>query len=585
MKKRYFGRLIAATLAMLTLLSFAAPGALALSYGTTQVRVNVRSSASQTSGVLTTVNKGTNVAVLGTSGEWTKVRTGKYVGYIRSDMLTTAKDSTKTTVKKDVKHDDVKILQVALTILGHYSGDISGNAGDKTIAAIKAFQTANQLKADGICGRATWSKLSSVLAAGESGSTGGSGSAGSAASYGLIRSGSRGTAVRVLQTFLIEKKYLDGNVDGVFGRKTTAALKAYQTAKNLKADGICGVSTWAAIKADGGLKTTAASSSDDNSSTYKTLRQGTSGDAVRTLQRNLKTLSYYTAGVDGNYGSKTVAAVKAFQKAMGLTQDGVAGSATQAMINTMISMTSTTLRMGSTGEKVKTLQTRLAALKYYSGAIDGKFGKGTYNAVMAFQKACGLKTDGVVGKNTYAKLMSSSAPVYSSSSSRAASSSNTGENADLRGVDTSAGNQPAPAPNGVQLLDWFKVVKSTLPKNTNLSIYDVRSGKTYIVRSFSNGNHADVEPLTKEDTAIMLETYGGTWSWDPRPVWVTYNGITVAASINGMPHAYGPNQNNGMDGQVCLHFLNSNVHNGNTAFAKRHQDAVWEAWEAAQNAG
>lgn len=131
----------------------------------------------------------------------------------------------------------------------------------------------------------------------------------------------------------------------------------------------------------------------------------------------------------------------------------------------------------------------------------------------------------------------------------------------------------------VELLDWSEV-KGIFTTGVDAQIYDVRTGMTYYVRSFSNGQHADVEPVTKEDTAIMLQTYNGKWKWDPRPVWVTINGRTIAASINGMPHGGGVNNSNGMNGQVCLHFRGSTTHNGNKSFERDHQDAITEAWNA-----
>ena len=82
------------------------------------------------------------------------------------------------------------------------------------------------------------------------------------------------------------------------------------------------------------------------------------------------------------------------------TIDGVAGSNTLAACPT--------LKSGSKGTLVTLLQERL----YYffglaiSGGIDGDFGTGTKNAVISFQKNCGLSADGIVGTNTWRKLLS-----------------------------------------------------------------------------------------------------------------------------------------------------------------------------------
>ena len=64
------------------------------------------------------------------------------------------------------------------------------------------------------------------------------------------------------------------------------------------------------------------------------------------------------------------------------------------------------LRTGSRGEDVKTLQSRLHDLGYYTGEIDGQFGAGTKAAVIDFQKANGLDPDGMAGSETKTLLYS-----------------------------------------------------------------------------------------------------------------------------------------------------------------------------------
>ena len=62
-----------------------------------------------------------------------------------------------------------------------------------------------------------------------------------------LRNGSRGTQVRVLQWLLNDAKYDAGTVDGIFGSKTLAAVKAFQGANGLEMDGIVGKKTWKAL--------------------------------------------------------------------------------------------------------------------------------------------------------------------------------------------------------------------------------------------------------------------------------------------------------------------------------------------------
>ena len=132
----------------------------------------------------------------------------------------------------------------------------------------------------------------------------------------------------------------------------------------------------------------------------------------------------------------------------------------------------------------------------------------------------------------------------------------------------------------IMLIEWHQA-RNYMALGVTAQVFDVRSGLTYYVRSFSNGSHADVEPVTYQDTQIMLQTFNSRWSWDVRPVLVTVSGRTIAASISGMPHGgNATNHNNGMSGHVCLHFKGSRTHNGNTSHEREHQNAVIEAFNA-----
>lgn len=71
---------------------------------------------------------------------------------------------------------------------------------------------------------------------------------------------------------------------------------------------------------------------------------------------------------------------------------------------TLTSAQGATLTMGSRGERVALIQQRLKDWGYYTGAVDGVFGRGTYNAVVRFQRKNGLSVDGQVGKRTAAAM-------------------------------------------------------------------------------------------------------------------------------------------------------------------------------------
>ncbi len=70
-------------------------------------------------------------------------------------------------------------------------------------------------------------------------------------------------------------------------------------------------------------------------------RYGSSGSEVKQIQTKLKNWGYYSGSIDGIYGSKTLSAVKKFQKTNGLTVDGIAGSATLAAMGISSSSSTT----------------------------------------------------------------------------------------------------------------------------------------------------------------------------------------------------------------------------------------------------
>ena len=147
----------------------------------------------------------------------------------------------------------VKTLQRLLNALGYKGKDgkvlsIDGAFGTNTAYAVKAYQTANKLTADGIVGAATWKALLGAPAATASGTY-----AVVTLNY-LAASGytNPAAAVKALQRLLnaLGYKGKDGkalSIDGAFGTNTAYAVKAYQTANKLTADGIVGALTWKAL--------------------------------------------------------------------------------------------------------------------------------------------------------------------------------------------------------------------------------------------------------------------------------------------------------------------------------------------------
>ena len=312
--------------------------------------------------------------------------------------------SSASGLKLNSKGTDVRNLQQDLTTLGYYWAEITGNFGAKTETAVKRFQEENGLTADGVAGPKTLNAIAAAVAR-KGGTPASGGSAGT-----TLKLNSQGTKVSQLQTDLKQLGYYYAQITGNFGEKTEAAVKAFQKAKGLTADGVAGTKTLNAIAA---AVDKAGGSSSGSSSTN--MKLGSTGTAVSALQQNLTTLGYYYGDVTGHYGNLTQQAVKKFQKAKGLTQDGVASTATLNAITSALKnagvdvgpgTVATTLREGDKGTAVTELQTMLKKLNYYYGSITGSFGSLTKQAVRKFQDDNKLTVDGVAGPATINKLRS-----------------------------------------------------------------------------------------------------------------------------------------------------------------------------------
>lgn len=119
-------------------------------------------------------------------------------------------------------------------------------------------------------------------------------------------------------------------------------------------------------------------------------------------------------------------------------------------------------------------------------------------------------------------------------------------------------------------------VHPLFPLDGEATLEDVRTGVRLRVKRYGGHLHADVEPATPRDTAVLKALYGGRWSWRRRPVVAIIGGQRLAASINGMPHGDGVVRDNDFPGHFCLHFLQSRIHRSGRVDPS-HQLMVWEA--------
>ena len=131
--------------------------------------------------------------------------------------------------------------------------------------------------------------------------------------------GSTGPDVIRLQRLLVELKLLGfDRIDGSFSPATETAVKDFQQGNALTVDGVVGTQTWSKLPADPHTPR---------------LSEGATGTAVWALQKGLKAYAAQNAAadpgpVDGVFGHRTEAAVRAYQSDRGVTADGIVGDRT-----------------------------------------------------------------------------------------------------------------------------------------------------------------------------------------------------------------------------------------------------------------
>lgn len=249
-----------------------------------------------------------------------------------------------TTLRNGSRGAEVARLQQRLIDLKYLSGKADGIFGAGTHKAVVDFQKNNGLTADGIAGPKTLALLYSNDAkpAGTAASQPPSGNPGSGSSpiTQVLRRGSKGNEVVLLQKRLNELGFSCGTPDGSFGPATEKALKSYQSSKGLAADGIAGSKTISMLFGSSSSdpaqspKPSSPPSSGGGSANPITmvLKMGSKGVQVTYLQKRLNELNYSVGTPDGIFGLKTKNAVISFQKSKGLTADGIVGAATAAKL-------------------------------------------------------------------------------------------------------------------------------------------------------------------------------------------------------------------------------------------------------------
>lgn len=424
----------------------------------------------------------------------------------------------------------------------------------------------------------------------------------SAQSYRL---GDEADEIATIQTALKQLKLYSAGITGHYGEKTETAVKKFQKKYALEDNGVVDEATRAALYEAAGITYTAGSSSSSGASSSNssvsssggtTLRYDMRSDAVLKLQQDLSKLGYYSGTISGHFGSKTEAAVMSFQKANGLSADGVAGEKTLAAISSKLKggsssgssnnsssssssgsnssssstssllNTSITLQQGTKNDEVLKLQNMLTSLGFYTGNKTGNFGEKTADAVIAYQKSKGLTADGIAGKKTLAAINAD----YSGSS--------------VIGNNNGNANAPTPSMANNVIYENFYNWRRNYANGEYCTVYDFSTGYSWKLRIMTKDAHMDAEPATAEDTAIMLKAFGNKTTWTPKPVWVTFSdGKTYIGSTHDVPHSPQHLTSNNFAGHLCVHFpIPMSKAESIGSYAVSHQEAINEGWEMTQ---
>ncbi len=471
--------------------------------------VRLRSGPSSSSVVLATINQGDAVLVTGAAGSYKLVEYEGKRGYVMASFLNGGSPAAENEIINSSRYRllavgssgaEVKALQEALSELGYYSITVDSKYGSKTEQAVRSFQEKNRLSVSGTADQSTQALLFEGQPVNTAGQKVDVKTLPPIPGY-TMRPGDRGDAVFALQEKLLKLKYFDGKPDGVYGAGTENAVRQFQRANGLTADGIAGEKTQAALaraiipspsvqpspaptgetsvyfpspegEAVYPYRTTASEAVNlrkrasissmrlitvpkgaavevledsgdylkavyrgytgyvmkdyinipeqylsgrtlevdtDARVKYETLTSGAEGKKVRALQQALKELGFYNGTIDGKFGAGTLAALKAFQKKNGLRETGIALPELQQLLyekrvrnskNSLVTLKTLppvdglTLAEGDYGDAVYELHQLLVQNKLYTGEVGYEFTRATAAAVRAFQKAHSIKETG-----------------------------------------------------------------------------------------------------------------------------------------------------------------------------------------------
>lgn len=261
-------------------------------------------------------------------------------------------------------------LKEKLVLLGFASwSNPSPNYGSITANVVKDFQKSAGLNADGIAGKETLKMLDQFI------------------DDRKYRDGDSGPHVKKLKEDLVTLGFATwSNPSPNYGKHTSNRVKDFQRHYNLTVTGIADQTTRNKIK-------------EIINPPY---RSGDVGKPVVDLKEKLVLLGFASwSDPSPNYGKHTANRVKDFQRAYGLTVDGIAGPATLNKIENLLKQ----YENGDSGEHIRSFKKKLVKLGFANWTNPSpNYGQITANVVRDFQRHFGLKVTGVANQRTLSKV-------------------------------------------------------------------------------------------------------------------------------------------------------------------------------------
>jgi peptidoglycan hydrolase-like protein with peptidoglycan-binding domain len=304
----------------------------------------------------------------------------------------------------------VSALQRKLKAAGLYTGPVNGTFDQTTADAVAALQKSKGLEESGIVGGKTLKALKGTELFVKDNFK-----------DSAAKVGQSGTDILRTERMLEKLGFRPGKADGIMDADTAKAVERYKKADpqlSDKGSNRIGSKFFSEVsKASRGYNHEAYSKREKGSlkahkrldeatakAAEKGINLGDKGRAVLNVEKHLEAAGYELGKANAQFGSRTEAAVKAFQKHSGLPETGIVDSKTWGKLRGKLfaakSDTSPAQRLGEKDAAVLRTEKKLKKLGYKVGKVDGLFSSQTQKAVKAFQKRHKIKQTGQVGGGT-----------------------------------------------------------------------------------------------------------------------------------------------------------------------------------------